>query len=175
MALLAAFAVGLVYYVVWRTPTGHITTMAAKTRPISVITPVKAQDYDPEGNGAERPTEVPLAFDSTPGTAWYTEGYVTEKFGNLKSGLGIYADFAKVRSVSSVNIKSVSPGWNMQLKGSNDGKSWRVITERSSMKVDETFSIKASYRYYLVWITKLTKTPGRGNYRVGIDEITFKG
>lgn len=141
----------------------------------TAIEPIKLSDYDPEGNGTEKRSEVKLTIDGRRGTAWYTEGYENEKLGNLKSGVGLIADFGAPRRMFEINVRSLAGGWSAQIKGSNDAKSWRVLSEASSMKMEHTFKIKGEYRYYLLWITKLTRLPEREGYRVAIDEIVFKG
>ncbi|MCL4499647.1 MAG: protein kinase [Chloroflexi bacterium] len=168
-------AVLAVYYVAGRKPVER--TVGTGQSAVSVLVPIKPEkikDYDPEGNGVERPDEVAYAIDGNPQTTWDTEGYANAQFGNLKSGVGVYVDFSMPLPVKEVRVRSVAPGWDGEIKGSNDGRNWRVLSSRRDMSTDVTFRVTGSYRYYLLWITNLTKIPGRSNYRVAIAELNFK-
>ncbi len=146
---------------------------AIASRPVR-LKPASIVDFDPEGNGAERPDEVKFVYDENPQTAWHTEGYANENFGNLKKGVGLLADFGGKRGVTEIEVKSLSPGWSAKIKGSNDARAWSSLSEKQDAPIDFTFKIKGEYRYYLLWITKLTEVPGRQGFRVGISEIEFR-
>ncbi|MCL5291748.1 MAG: protein kinase [Actinobacteria bacterium] len=172
-AFLAVFAV---YLTAGRKPVDRLTqNRQAPTTLPSRLKPAVVKDYDPGGNGVERPNEVGLVLDGIPGTAWYAEGYANEDFGNLKEGVGLYVDFGGVRFVKEIRVRSLASGWSAQVKGSNDARNWRVIAEKRDMSTDHTFKTTGGYRYYLLWITKLTRIPGQDGYRVAIDELDFKG
>ena len=54
--------------------------------------------FDPEGDGEpENDSDVPLAFDGDPSTAWSTLEYRgSPDFGNLKDGVGLLLDLGDV-------------------------------------------------------------------------------
>ena len=172
----AALAVSAVFLMAGRKPLEKPSTAGKKIESRLVhLNPVSITDFDPEGNGAERSDEVAFAADSNPQTAWHTEGYANENFGNLKKGVGLLADFGGKRSVREIEITSLSPGWSAEIKGSNDARVWSTLSKTQNAPVDYTFKVKGEYRYYLLWITKLTEVPGWQGFRVGIGEIDFRG
>ncbi|MHB0977384.1 MAG: protein kinase domain-containing protein [Candidatus Aquicultorales bacterium] len=138
------------------------------------VKPVRIVDYDPHGNGGERGELVRLAFDGSLDTAWYTEGYANEKFGNLKPGVGLYADFGSSVSVRRLRVRSSAGGWSGEIKVSNDARSWKTIAAKEDVPADYTFELSGSHRYVMVWVTKLTKVSGREDFRVGVDEVEFR-
>ncbi len=144
------------------------------------LTPIGADDYDPQGSdGSEDADHVSEAFDGDPTTAWHTDLYNTEQFGNLKTGVGLYFDMGKAE-VSSVRISAIESGWNAEIRGANevpdtiDG--WAKLAERAGVSETSSFNLKrAKYRYILVWITKLAPDPNGDRSRVDISEVLFYG
>jgi eukaryotic-like serine/threonine-protein kinase len=110
-------------------------------------------DYDPEGDGEEHTSEVPLATDGDPATAWATETY--ESFS--KPGIGIVLEAPEAVALSRLVVRSGEPGFTALIKASDSEDSGFVevsgeetVGERTVFQVD---TMGREYRYYLVWIT----------------------
>jgi serine/threonine-protein kinase len=151
----------------------NLRRSSSKTKTLLQIKPVAAQDYDPLGSQAENSSKVRFAYDNNPYTAWNTEGYNNQYFGNLKEGVGLYFDFGKPLLIKRVRIISTKPGWAGVIKGSNDAADWWEIKKIKEAPIDLQLELLSpKFRYYLIWITKLTG-PTRGRYRVGLAEVYF--
>lgn len=136
------------------------------TEPVSVKS-TSAVDYDPEGDGAEGPSETARATDPDPDTAWTTESYDDpEPFGpsGLKSGVGLYIDAEPEVVATQLRIKTPSPGWDMTLYAAPNGdppadiSGWTEVGGGTVGSASQEFELDTGgdpYRYYLVWITSL--------------------
>ncbi|MDO5502112.1 MAG: hypothetical protein Q4G67_02950 [Actinomycetia bacterium] len=69
------------------------------------LTFTEAIDYDPLGDGEERPEELPFILDGDAETSWMSAGYASENFAGLKTGLGIILDLGEVSSLSEVTLE----------------------------------------------------------------------
>lgn len=83
-------------------------TNSAAPAPV-VVENLKVTDFDPEGTdgGSESPSEVPLATDGNPATAWRTAGYYqnfTDR-NRLKTGVGLLVDLGQPRDVAQVTAR----------------------------------------------------------------------
>lgn len=159
-------------------------TVPRAAAPVTVkldrLTPVAATDFDPEGDGSENADLVTYAFDGDPDTAWHTDLYNTEQFGNLKDGVGIYFDLGARSDVRKIRVASYETGWSLVIKGSNeapgDPTKWVDLSRRNSMPAKLTFDLeKAEHRYILLWITKLAPNPDGDRFKVDISEVLFYG
>lgn len=140
-----------------------------------------AKDFDPGGNdGSENPDLIGDAYDTDPETAWHTDVYNTDMFGNLKEGVGIYFDLGSQAQVERVRVASLESGWNLTVKGSNDAPDdlakWTELARKSDVEDRFTLGLEgAKYRYILLWITKLAPNPSGDRYRVDLSEVLFYG
>jgi eukaryotic-like serine/threonine-protein kinase len=110
------------------------------------------RDYDPEGDGAEHPEDVPNATDGDPATFWTTETYS----GFDKSGVGLILDAGEKVGLDRIEITSDEPGFTAEIRASDNAKGGFVpFSETQQVAARTTFELAggASYRYYLVWIT----------------------
>jgi serine/threonine-protein kinase len=119
-------------------------------------------EFDPSpGDGKETETAA-LAVDGDPtGTAWATEHYDTEDFGGIKDGVGLVVQADSPAEVTSVEVRSPSPGWDAEIYSAagdapEDLEGWgspiSTITdggERESVDLDG-----AEAQSFLIWITK---------------------
>ncbi|MDQ4148755.1 MAG: protein kinase, partial [Actinomycetota bacterium] len=137
------------------------------------------QAYDPQGDGEENDSEVPLAFDGDTNTWWSTSSYRNPALGGLKEGVGLILDLGSPKRVESVRVQSVVGGWQGMIRFSNDGRNFSPSGQAVTAQVDETFETEGTHRYLLLWITSLVNTPGEGTannpYSVAITEITPLG
>jgi eukaryotic-like serine/threonine-protein kinase len=133
-----------------------------------------AKAYDPIGGDGEHDADAPHVVDRDPGTTWTTEHY---NGGQLnKAGVGIYIDAKPRVEAKSIEIDS-KPGWRAELYAAPAGavpagidQGWEKVgggsvdTSRDRMRLATN---GRSYRYYLVWITRLP--PGQS--QVEISEV----
>lgn len=68
------------------------------------LTFTAATDFDPLGDGEERPEDLALILDGDDSTDWGSEGYLSSAFSGLKAGLGIVLDLGATSSVSEVTL-----------------------------------------------------------------------
>jgi len=172
VALLAVLAVAVVGVVVFLLLDDNGPSSAGGGGGSSAVVGVKAVSaYDPEGDGQENDSEVPLATDGNPSTAWETEHYATAAFGNLKSGLGLVLDAGASVKLKSLTVTSDSPGYTALIKtGPSPTGPFADDSSSQAAGGSTTFELDgATARYYLLWITNL----GPGN-KVSINEVTAK-
>ncbi len=151
--------------------------------PTQRFAPVRMYDFDPAGNDGENPHDIILAADNDPETSWSTEIYNTQKFGNLKSGVGLVFDMGSAVKPGKVSV-TVSPGTSLELRHADqptqDISQWHAVPgspdspnsgsdpggdSKKVTAVVDTGSISA--RYWLVWLTTLSPyQDGRGRSRI---------
>jgi eukaryotic-like serine/threonine-protein kinase len=127
-----------------------------------------AHDYDPDGDNEEHHSAAPLAVDGDPGTIWDTETYNDHEIAGSngpKRGVGIYIDAKPEVNATALRVQTPTPGWEATVYAAPPGAvptsidhGWTEVgsgtagTKKTTFKVDTN---GRSYRYYLVWITKL--------------------
>ncbi|WP_280876056.1 protein kinase family protein [Streptomyces pseudovenezuelae] len=136
-----------------------------------------AQDFDPFGDGSEKPADIGKTYDNSPSTYWETNFYKGATFGNLKSGLGVILDLGKVQQVGKVTVTFMGDT-SVELRAASGDAgseptsfdSYKKVAGGSgtsvTLKPDETLKS----RYLLVWLTKLPLTED-GTYRGRVADI----
>lgn len=172
-------------------PAGEATPAAAQVRKLTVKA-VRIIDPDSqvrdELKGAEKTT------DGDADTAWGTDTYTAAKFGNRKSGMGVWLDLGAPHSVKSVQAVLSARGASAQLltgtiappSTSNGDKQMMTnyntdknIIGRPFEEHDGTtmtfngFDADKKYQYLLFWITELP--PSDRGFQVDVQEITVQG
>jgi eukaryotic-like serine/threonine-protein kinase len=146
-----------------------------------------AQDFDPEGDGAERSDLLEQAIDSDPtGTAWTTETY--QGGFSDKSGVGLILDPGEEVTPRELELRTLSPGWTAEIYGSDarrppeDLGGWEdtplsggpieIDSRRQTIALDAT----APNRWFLIWITELAPVPDSAEeFRVEISSVELVG
>jgi len=150
----------------------HGTPKLAAPPPSPHLTPIilgGAHDYNPDavsGPKTQNPADDGLAVDGNLNTAWPTEHYYSGKLG--KPGVGLYVDAVKPVRAREIEIYTQSPGWSVQIWGSNSppdpavfttgAGGWTQLAQMAAVKRQQPIPLdtpKTGYRYYLVWITSL--------------------
>jgi len=136
---------------------------------------VKAEDFDPYGEGGEHPDEVPLAFDGDSTTAWATETYQASLELLDKPGVGLVFDLGDAEEVAGLEVVG-SAGYTFEVRAADEvgdlESDFDEIAEveeaegTAPVELDEPVSA----RYWLVWITTL---PGGEGGRAEIAEVSF--
>ncbi|MGW3289540.1 serine/threonine protein kinase [Streptomyces sp. NPDC001002] len=146
----------------------------AVSKPIAIS---GARDFDPFGDGSEKPGDIGKTYDSSMSTYWETNFYKGATFGNLKSGLGVILDLGKVQQVGKVTVTFMGDT-SVELRAASGDTgseptsfdSYKKVADGSgtsvTLKPDE--SLKS--RYLLVWLTKLPLTED-GTYRGRVADI----
>lgn len=141
----------------------------------------RAISFDPMGNGTERQSLAPLAFDGNPATSWLTDIYTTAEFGNLKNGVGLVFDLGTPRTVRQVRLEfplaglrvevlaAGSTGDGGRMPGSLAGFRTVAAPETAGRFLVRPLHIRA--RFWLVWFTRLA--PTQGGYIGGISGAQF--
>ena len=141
------------------------------------ITIAKGFDFDPFGDGSEKPADIKKAFDSDPSSYWQTDYYQGARFGNLKPGLGIILDLGKVQDIGKVTVTFMGDT-SVELRAASSDASSRPTTFDAYTKVAEGSGTGVTLkpdktvksRYLLVWLTKLPLTE-EGIYRGRVADI----
>ncbi|MEU9861685.1 protein kinase family protein [Streptomyces sp. NPDC047971] len=141
------------------------------------VTIVSAHDFDPEGDGAETPSEIKNAYDGNPSTSWQTSIYYGySNFGRLKEGVGLVLDLGSVQQVGKVDV-TFEGATSVQLRLAPENASARptsasdftTLAQSSGTQVSLAPPKAVKTRYVLVWLTDL---PGSGGgYRGKITDI----
>ncbi|MFT4011074.1 MAG: discoidin domain-containing protein, partial [Nocardioidaceae bacterium] len=139
------------------------------------------RDFDPYQDGGtpeENPSQVPLATDGNPNTAWETQTYNDgPDITVYKPGVGLLIDLGTVQPVGSVELTLVGSPYTLQILTSTadqaptDTQGLTVAGQASGVgpqaKLDLAAGTKA--RYVVVWLTGLPKVSG--GYRGGVAEL----
>ncbi|GAA3373251.1 protein kinase family protein [Streptomyces sannanensis] len=145
-------------------------------KPIAIA---DAHDFDPLGDGSEKPEGIRNAYDNDPGTFWHTDRYVgTPNFGNLKEGVGIVLDLGETHQVGKVDVSFLGGDTSVELRAAPSNaqtqptspKGFTKIAEGSGSQVTLKPGKPVETRYVLVWLTKLPQDRG-GDFRGKISEI----
>ncbi|MFF9013220.1 protein kinase family protein [Streptomyces sp. NPDC014870] len=145
-----------------------------KGKPVTIA---GASDFDPQGDGAETPSEIGNAFDGSPTTSWQTSIYYGySNFGRLKDGVGLVLDLGTAQEISKVEV-TFQGKTSVELRTAPESASsqptsaeaFTTVTSGSGEQVALTADKPVKTRYVLVWLTDL---PGSGGgYRGKISDI----
>lgn len=156
------------------TDDGDKTPTKAASAPITIA---KGFDFDPFGDGSEKPTDIKKAYDNDTSSYWQTDFYQGANFGNLKPGLGIILDLGKVQDVGKVTV-TFKGNTSVELRAASSDASSRPTTFDAYTKVAEGSGTgvplkpdkAVKSRYLLIWLTKLPLTE-EGTYRGRVADI----
>ena len=135
------------------------------------------RDYDPEGDdGEEMPDLRGFAIDGDPSTAWRTERYATEDFGNLKEGVGLLVGLSAPAVPTEIEISSPTPGVRFEVRGPDEGGSRAVLGRGVLGEGPQTIALSgdAPVRAVLIWLTALVPDDS-GHYWAGIGQVRVRG
>ncbi|WP_395361611.1 protein kinase family protein [Streptomyces sp. YH02] len=151
-----------------------------KAAPLKPVAIESARDFDPLGNGSEKPQAIDRAYDGDPSTFWYTENYRGPGFANLKTGVGLVLDLGKVQKISSVELSFVGHT-SVELRtapsdvSSEPSMPDSYTTQASGAGSQVTLKPPkaVSTRYVLVWLTDVPSNDG--GYRGKLSEVKIMG
>ncbi|MGW0666535.1 serine/threonine protein kinase [Streptomyces sp. NPDC002746] len=147
-----------------------------KSKPVRIVS---AKDFDPLGDGSEKPQDIDHVYDGDASTYWHTDGYYSADFGKLKEGVGVVLDLGKVQRVRKVDVTFLGGTTSAELRTSSDAtaptmpNSFTKVAEGSGTNVSLKPGESVQARYLLVWLTKLP--PSEGTFRGKISDIKVTG
>ena len=164
LLLLAAVAV-----VVWlgtRTHSGaHAPGQGGRPALVSLCHSC-ASAYNPDGHGGTSQNDdlAHLAVDGNLGTFWPTENYFTGQLD--KAGVGIYVSHTRGTMARAIAIYTKTPGFEASIYGSTTKpvatsfnlSHWHQLHAGTSISSAGRIALEGAhhtYRYFLVWITRL--------------------
>jgi hypothetical protein len=161
-------------------PSGLAASAAAQPSVVPVdLTGVSVADFDPAGDGQERPGSVANAHDGDPSTAWETERYDSADFGGLKEGVGLLVDLGAPTDVARVELGLTRPGVTAELRAADqpapDAAAYRLL-DRGRADGDRLALVPpdgTQVRYLLVWLTGLA--PDDGRFSAGVTDLAVTG
>jgi hypothetical protein len=141
-----------------------------------------AIDYDPApGDGQENRSAVALVLDGDRSTAWSTEHYDTAELGSIKDGVGVYLDAGRPVVAKALRIVTPKKGWGFDLYVANrvpdTVAEWTKVGGGTIDASAKTFNLDTGaqrFRYFLVWITRLTDD-GSGRFDASVSELKLLG
>ena len=152
---------------------------AAPTQSGSVIKPVRATVFSPEGE-ADAPDLAGLAIDGDPATVWPTDTYTDPApFPGFKNGVGLMLQLSQPATIGSVTINVNSTGTAVQIRSSSSATpssldDTTALTQPTTLtpgsntiEVDDA----SPTSNVLVWISTLGSVGGES--RSDVSEITL--
>jgi eukaryotic-like serine/threonine-protein kinase len=113
-------------------------------------------DFDPVGGDGEHPEAVPAATDGDSATFWTTETYSDFS----KSGVGIVLAAQEPVALSRLVVVTSEPGFRAKIQAGTrrsgpfeDVSGERRVSRRARFEIDTGGE---EYRFYVVWITRLS-------------------
>ena len=164
-----AAALGTAGFLVSRTDRGQeIVEDLTPTEPTLVpsgepIPIVDIKTRDPDGDGAENDNLAPLAIDGDPTTVWSTDQYRPpgRKFGNIKTGVGLYVELAEGAPLGTLDVASPTQGWAAQVYVSDAAGAtladWgEPVANAENIAGNASFDLGgAEGRFVMLWVTDL--------------------
>ncbi|MFE1234683.1 protein kinase family protein [Streptomyces sp. NPDC058745] len=145
-------------------------------KPVAVV---GAHDFDPLGDGSEKPQGIKNAYDGDPSSFWNTDGYYSADFGRLKEGVGLVLDLGKAQQIGSVDVSFVGDT-SVELRTApadataepNSPGAFATQAKGSGGKVTLKPAKPVTTRYVLVWLTKLPASDGTFRGKITDIKIT---
>lgn len=152
-----------------KTVTGATMRVLVTRKP----TPVKVaslKDVDPEGDQAEQPDLLPRLIDGDPATAWATESYGTQSFGNVgKEGVGI--DFKLDSPSTLLEVTSPQKGWGAEVQVPTADGTLVSVGTLDGLST-QTLELGKTVESGRIWITRLAPSAD-GRFDAQIGELSF--
>ncbi|MEV0180300.1 protein kinase family protein [Streptomyces sp. NPDC050625] len=149
-----------------------------KKPPSGIPIPIKgARDFDPFGDKSEKPADIGKIYDNSTASYWQTDFYLSPKFGNLKSGVGVILDLGKVQQVGKVTVSFVGQtSVELRAAGAEAGSeptsfdAYTKTADGSGTTVVLRPGKSLKTQYLLVWLTELP-ADNNGHWRGRVADI----
>jgi serine/threonine-protein kinase len=173
LAVIAAGVAGALVIAAGHTHRGITPNVKAKPGLAAVVLgQSSAHSYNPFGTGPEHRAEVSDIVDGDPNTSWSTEHYLGGAISG-KPGLGIFVDAAPGVVARAIAIQTPTPGFTAAIYAAQKFNSaiangdarpltqrgWKLLVAAQAVRQKQTTidfaTAGTTYRFYLLWITKL--------------------
>ncbi|WP_088950787.1 protein kinase family protein [Micromonospora zamorensis] len=172
-------------------PAGDATPAATAVRKLAVK---GVRIVDPDSQKRDELGGADKIIDGDADKGWGTDTYTAAKFGNQKSGMGVWLDLGEPHSVKSVQAVLSATGASAELltgttsppSSSNGDKQMVQAYKTPGTTIGQPFEdhdgttmtfngfdVDQKYQYLLFWITELPASE-RG-FQVDVQEITVQG
>ncbi|MDL9936600.1 murein biosynthesis integral membrane protein MurJ [Gordonia sp. ABSL1-1] len=139
------------------------------------LTAVRLVDFSGQSGDSSATVRNVLAGTGSP---WQSDSYFGPNFAGLKKGLGLSFDLGDPQSVTSVTVRTPSPGFKVSVRTSPTAQPTNLdqTTEIGSGRIDQqstTLRISGSpqAQHILLWITEPPAVGG--GYRVAINQVSM--
>jgi len=137
---------------------------------------LSATGFDPEGDQIEKNSQVPRVYDGNPATVWTSEGYNSETFGGLKTGVGVILDLGQPTSVHEVTLDLGSGPVDVTAYAATGTSTAGATVIGAATGASGRVQLKAAStmpqaQYVIIWFTKVA--PDGGKFRASIAEIAL--
>ncbi len=150
--------------------TGGTTSGGSPPGGLAGTVPLHAvRAYDPYGDKQEHDADAHFATDGNPATYWETQQYYDAPSLN-KPGVGLVLDADRKVQLRQLGFSTATPGFTAEIMASDDPTDFHTVVAGPQVATSRTYyTIRqgASYRYYLIWITRL----GGGHDQAFINEV----
>ncbi len=153
-------------------PTTQLVGTTPSTPQVVVLKPIalsSVTSYDPQGDDSESQYLAPRAIDGDPQSFWRTETYKGQANDLAgKGGVGLVLDAGEAVTARQMAVSTPTPGWSARVFSTpsatipTDITGWKVVSDPFTMTgaTHKVVLHGQPARYFLLWITKLTGTPG---------------
>lgn len=181
--LLAVAAIAIIIVAIVSSGNSPVGQSPPATAPGQSVQLVAAGDFDPIGGDGEHPDELGTLTDGNPaptGGSWSTETYQAD-FPDSKAGVGVWVEASQSVAATDLEVRSLEPGWTAEVyaadelpepDASDPLAGWSLVGRQEGVERLQQIPLDTagqSFRFYLLWITKLAPTDG--GFRVQLTEI----
>lgn len=149
------------------------TTAEGARQPLAIL---KANGFDPEGDGNEHNPEAPRIYDGNPATFWKSDGYNSANLGGLKKGVGVIIDLGQPAKVNEVKLNLPDAAdFTVYLAEQASVQGATALGTSAGKKGALTIAsqdTEASGQYVIVWFTKVSQVSD-GRFRATLAEVSL--
>ena len=138
-----------------------------------LVSPAGVQALDPQGDGEENDQDAPRAIDGDPATSWQTQGYNSQDFGRLKTGVGLAFDLGAPADIGSITVTAPGVDGSYEVRAAT-GPGFDGSTVIATGQTGDAPSVLApetpvTTQFLLVWFTALPQV--EGDWRGVVSEV----
>ena len=172
-------------------PTGEQTP--APTTPKQIpLTGDMVRIVDPPPGDRDDTGQAKFTVDDDDETAWETQRFTRANFGNRKDGMGVLINLGTPRKLSEIQVETSQPGVTMDIRtgaadpGDTSAGDQKIMETYKRIADSETetdgtqeifsgFDPDQTYKFVLVFLTKLPAAENGGGYKVSVENIKVYG
>jgi hypothetical protein len=164
-------------------PPSSAVERAPGSAPGIIVRPVTVRDFDPMGDGSEKPDQVALVIDDDPTTSWRSELYDTAGLGGLKDGVGLVVTIPSDVTATALRISGTGTGWSALVHVTSGGPApttyagWGEpvarVTAATASETTIELGAPTTGGSVLVWFTTLHESADPGKFTITVSEIVL--